>query len=149
MSSRSLALAEMRTRLKTIRRINGFNTDAGQEVFLGEAPVLGADDPTEVLALVVGADTPGFQGEAVVVSLPVEVQINVKIEALADPWMTLEAAIEDVKKAIETDHELGGKLIRRGLERGPTRPFDREAGSLFVGAGIEYTLKFGESWGAP
>lgn len=149
MSVRSAALAEMRTRVKTITKANGFNTDAGKKVFLGEAPVLGPDDPDAVIALVVGADSAGYQGEHASVSLPVDVQVNVKATDLEDPWPTVEAAVEDVKRAIETDHDLGGKLLRRGLERGSSRPFDREAGSVFVGVAVEYTLRFVELWGAP
>ena len=148
MSTRETAIGEMRTRLENILVASGFNTDVGQVVMLGEQPVFGADDPTAVVSLIVGQDSAGYQGEHVVVELPVEAQAIVKAD-VDDPWTTVEAVIADIKKAVETDRDLGGALIRRGLERGATRPFDRESGSEFVGAGVEYRLKFKELWGAP
>ena len=148
MSVRSLALAELRTRLATIRVTNGFDTDAGQAVFLGEAPVAGPGDPDASLAIVVLADSPGYQGEKVVVDLPVAIEVIVKADT-SDPWTTVEEIIGDVKTAVETDHDLGGILIKRGLERGIVTPNDREVGSEYVGARVEYNLKMAEAWGAP
>ncbi len=143
-----MAIGEMRTRLENILVTNGYNTDVGQAVMLGEQPAFGPDDPSAVVALIVGADAPGYQGEHVIVTLPVEAQAIVKAD-VDDPWVTVEEIIADIKKAVETDHDLGGALIPRGLERGATRPFDRESGSEFVGAGVEYRLMFKELWGAP
>lgn len=148
MSTRETAIDEMRTRLRNILVANGYNTDVGQVVMLGEQPEFGPDDPDAVVALIVGDDVPGYQGEHVVVMLPVEAQAIVKAD-VDDPWTTVEAVIADIKKAVETDRDLGGSLVRRGLERGTTRPFDRESGSTFVGAGVEYRLQFKELWGAP
>ena len=65
------------------------------------------------------------------------------------PWSTVEAIVADIKKAIETDQDLAGTLLPRGLTRGKTRPFDRESGGEFVGAGVEYRLLYAEEWGAP
>ncbi len=148
MSVREDAISELRTRLEEILTTNGFNTDAGQLVMLAEQPVFGPDDPEALLSILVGSDEPGFQGENTVIDLPVEVQAIVKA-SVTDPWVTVEAVIADIKTAVETDHDFGGVLLRRGLVRGPTRPFDREAGSEFVGAGIEYRLMYNERWGAP
>jgi hypothetical protein len=142
------ALSELRTRLRTIRAPDGFETDAGQLVFLGEEPVLGPDDPAAAIAIVVGGDEPRYQGQSVVIFLPVEVQAHVRAN-VDDPWLTIEAVVGDIKKAIETDHDLGGILLPRGLERGTTRPKDRESGSAYVAAGVEYKLLFREQWGAP
>lgn len=145
---RRAALTTLRTRLRGITKLAGYNTDVGKLVFLAEEPVLGPDDPEAALAIVVGTDEPGFQGEHVVVRLPVEVQAVVKVAA-SDPWMTIEAILEDVYKAVETDHNLGGALLARGLERGSTRPLDREPGSEYVGAGVEYRLLYKQLWGTP
>ena len=45
-SVRETAIGELRTRLENILVANGYNTDVGQDVLLGEQPVFGPDDPT-------------------------------------------------------------------------------------------------------
>ena len=150
MSVRSDALTELRTRLATILESGGFNSDAGAVIFIGETPVAGPGDPDASLAIVVGEDSPGFQGEHVVVDLPVDVQVIVKASTDTwGSWLTVEDIIADVKTAIEIDHDLDGTLIRRGLERGSVTPHDRDSGSEFVGASVRYILKMAETWGAP
>ena len=148
MSVRSVAIEKLEGRLEQIRKSNGYATDAGQLIFLGEQPVLGPDDPVAAIAMVVRRDEPGYQGENVDTVLPVEVQAIVKAD-ITRPWATIEAVIGDIKKAVEVDHDLGGTLKPRGLERGATEPMDREAGSEFVGCGVTYRLNFAEQWGAP
>jgi len=147
MSNRQAALTVLRTRLQGILVTNGYSTDAGALVFMGEHPVLGDSDPDASLAVVVRADRLVYQGEAAHVIVPVAVQVIVK--AGPDAWATQEAAIADVKTAVEQDHDLGKTLIPRGLERGSTVPMDREAGSQFVGVEVEYTLQYREGWGHP
>ena len=147
-STRQQALAVLELRLSLIRLDNGYQTDAGSRIFIGENPVLGENDPEATLAIVVREDTLGHQGENVVVTLPVEVQAIVRADA-ERPDRTTEAVIADIKTAVEKDHDLGGTLMRRGLERGKTRPLPRADGSQFVGASVEYVLKFAEGWGRP
>lgn len=148
MSRRQAILAAFIARLSGILIADGYQTDVGQVVFIGERPVLGPDDPDASIDVVVGADEPGYQGENVFVSLPVTVRAVVK--ATRDSaWATVEAAVSDIKTAIETDHDLGGLLVARGLERGTVEPRDREPGDVVVGVGIRYTLKYVEKWGAP
>lgn len=148
MSRRQQILGAFVERLQRIMIANGYQTDVGQLVFIGERPVLGPADPAASLDVVVAADEPGYQGENVFVSLPVSVHAVVRADA-SKAWETVEAVIADIKMAIEIDHELGGLLIQRGLERGPVEPRDREAGDEIVGAGVQYTLKYMEKWGAP
>lgn len=148
MSRRQAILAAFISRLSGILIADGYQTDVGQVVFIGERPVLGPDDPDASIDVVVGADEPGYQGENVFVALPVTVRAVVK--ATRDSaWATVEAAVSDIKTAIETDHDLGGLLVARGLERGTVEPRDREPGDVVVGVGIRYTLKYVEKWGAP
>jgi len=150
MSRRQDILAAFVARLEGIQVATGYQTDVGQLVFIGERPVLGPDDPTASLDVVVAADEPGYQGENVFVTLPVTVRAVVKADwPNGTPWQTVEAVIADIKTAIEIDHDLGGLLVPRGLERGPVEPRDREAGDTIVGAGIQYSLKYVEKWGAP
>lgn len=148
MSNRQDALAEMRVRLETIQKADGFQTDAGKLVFFGEAPTLGPDDAPAAIVIVPQRDLRKYNGEQAVVTLPVQIQANVKVDA-DDPGGTLEAVIADIKKAIETDRNLGGNVVERGLEGGETEPLEREEGSAFVGASVEYRLTFPEVWGAP
>ena len=148
MSARQQALATLRTRVQGILVAEGFQTNAGGLVFLAEKPHLGPDDPGEAIAIEVLPDEPGHQGEKVALTLPIAVQAIVKAD-LDDPGMTVEAVIADIKNAVETDHDLGGTLLPRGLERGVTAQLDREDGSTFVGAAVGYRLRFTEDWGAP
>jgi hypothetical protein len=147
-SAREDVLRELASRLAGITTSNGYNTNAGQKVFLGQEPNLGPNDPTEALAIVVGADSPGYQGENVAYEVTVEIQALVRAD-VSDPLLAMEAVLADIKKAVEQDHDLGGLLIERGLERGSTRPFDRETGSEYPGVGIEYNLYLQEAWGDP
>jgi hypothetical protein len=149
LSARKDALTELRTRLEGITVVNGFTTNAGQQLFIGERPVLGPDDPAASIVMVVGTDQPApNQGENVVYILPVKVQLLVRAD-VATPWDVIEDVIADVKKAVETDHDLAGTTVRRGLERGPTEALDRESGSEFVGVTMEYKLTMAEKWGTP
>ncbi len=148
-SKREDVIRALRDRLAAISVTNGYNTNAGQKIFLGEAPTLGPNDPAAALALVVGTDESTYQGENVVSELPVEVQAIVKAD-VTDPLLTVEAVIADIKRAVELpDRTFGGLLVNRGLERRSVRPFERESGSEFVGAAVEYIATLAEGWGAP
>jgi len=153
MSNRRAALTEFRRRLTLITKANGYNTDLGKTLFVGERPKLGPDDPPESVEMVIQKDEPSFQGENIVITLPVFVEIVITGPTSGTPWEAREKAIEDVKKAIETDHDLTapgekrGTLLRNGLERGPVQPFDQE--SILIGATIEYRLMYSEIWGQP
>lgn len=147
-SRRQQILAAFIARLQKILIADGYQTNAGQLVFIGERPTLGPDDPDASIDVVVGADEPGYQGENVSIRLPVTVRavVNATRESA---WNTVEAVISDIKIAIETDHDLGGLLSPRGLERGPVEPRDREPGDQIIGVGIQYSLRYSEKWGAP
>ena len=148
-SKRLLALAELRERLASITVVHGYNTDAGQYIYLGEAPVMGPDDPPAVIAIVLGDEELGHQAENVVVTLPIDVQAIVKV-SVDESYVTLEAMVADIKRAVEqADRTLGGLLVARGLTRGGVRSLPREPGSEFVGAVVQYRAMFGEKWGEP
>lgn len=145
-STRQRALAVLQERLAGISRAAGYQTDAGECIFIGEAPRLGESDPDAAIAIVIQPDEPGYQGEKVALALPISVQAIAKAE---QPWSTIEAVIADIKKAVETDHDLDGTLLRRGLERGSTQTIERDEGSTSIGASVLYRLRYAESWGAP
>jgi len=147
-------LEVFRTRLLGIKTVDGFNTNAGDLVFLGETPVLGPDDTEPVaLAVVVLTDDVIHSQENVKTVLPIEIQAITKPNAheQSQPWLLVEDVIGDVKTAIETsDRTLGGLLShQRDIRRGPTRFLERESGDDIIAAGITYIVEFVEGWGAP
>lgn len=152
-SVRQAALALLVSRVELISVANGYQTNAGEHVSVGETVTLGPDDPEASIAVLIAPDAPGHQMENVVVELPLEVAAVVRegsavlTEFGRYSWFTVEAIVADIKRAVEQDRNLGGTVIE--LKRGPVRPFDREAGSEFVGAGVEYVLKYVERWGQP
>lgn len=149
MSTRQAILTELLNRVSAIRVANGYATDAGATVLFGEAPMLGPDDPTSAIALVVGddqIDPTSSLGDDILTLLPVEIAAIAKAD-VANPWVTVEAVIADIKRAVETaDRGLGG-LLTRGLQRGRTRSLDREPGATSIGAAIPYSATYLDAWG--
>src|SRR5574341_1196761 len=126
-SRRQQILEAFLTLVQVIRTANGFATDAGLTVFLGETPTLGPDDPDTAIAIVVGEEAPTYQGENVFIALPVGIQALAKPD-LDQPWLAAEAVLGDIKKAVElADRTLGG-LVRRHIQRDVTRTMERRTG---------------------
>lgn len=159
-SRRQRILEAFVARLRAIRKVDGFDTDAGLHVHLAEAPAFGPDDPETVIAVVIGDDAPRFQMEKVLNHLPLEVQVLADVsrpEDMEKPWLAIEAVLGDVKRAVELADrrfhvEIDGKtipLLTSELLRGPTRTLPRETGTTVVGAGIAYFAPFAEVWGRP
>jgi hypothetical protein len=153
-SKREDALNDLRERLSKISIENGFVTDAGKAIFMGDAPQLGPNDPWAAIAVIVGPDSPETTGGLVRTTVPIEVQAIVRAE-LEDAVMAAEAVIADIKRAVEIEgidahrsRSLKGTLPL-GLERGQTTWLRRQDGSTFAGAGITYNASFEERWGQP
>lgn len=143
-------------RLEAIKIADGFNTDAATALFLGVEPLLGPDDPSYAIALVIGDDdAPRYQGEKTTYNLPLECRALAKVDpATPDAaWMTVEALLQDIKRAIELpsleERRLNRLLVGNGLERGRTVTLQREPGSLSVGASLTYSAPISEKWGEP
>jgi hypothetical protein len=147
-SKRQDAITELLARLAGIQAVNGYQTNAGLKIFENETPALGPDDEPVALALMIQDDRPGYQGERVQIALPVRIEGHASIST-DGPWLAAEAVVADIKKAVETDHDLSRTLIDRGLERGTTALLKRADGSTTVGFAVEYVLNFSEPWGAP
>lgn len=147
-SRRQQILEALRTRCRAIKKADGFATDAGKVVFLGEAPALGPDDPESAVALVVGDDVVSYQGNDVKLSihLPVNVVALVKAD-LEAPWEMVEAVLQDIKTAVELEDRQFGDLLANTMRRGSTRSLDREPGSMTVGVAVQYDLPYAEPWG--
>jgi hypothetical protein len=148
MSNRQELLAALVGRLSAITIAGGFSTDAGLTLFLGDVPALGPDDPDSVLAVVVGDDNPKWQGQNLLIGLPVHVAMIAKAD-LDDAWLTIEAMLADVKRAVELEDRTLGKRTKGPIERGTTRTMPREPGSTTVGTMITYWLPYTEVWGNP
>src|SRR3990167_4114681 len=146
-TKREAILAELLLRLSAITIAHGYATDAGDQVFLGESPQLGEDDPSQGLALVVEDDEVNSKGY-VFITLPIAVQALAKAD-LDTPWLAIEAILGDVKRAIELEDRTLGGLLKSELRRGSTRTLAREPGSTTVGEGITYRCEYVESWGNP
>lgn len=147
-SRRQRILAVLLERIEAIRTANGFNTEAGWAVFLGETPVLGPDDPESAIAIVVGDDVTPYQGENVMVQLVIEFQALAKAD-INKPWIVVEAMLADIKRAIELEDRTLGRLVPNKIERGPSRTLPRVPGSTTVGASLTYIAPYLERWGHP
>lgn len=160
-SKRQAALLDLIARLEFITKAKGYNTDAGEHIFLGEAPTFGEDDPPEALAVLVGEDSPQTSGGLIRTRTPIEIWAVVPA-TLEQPLLAVEAIIADIKEAVEI--EADGSIDRflgtideetsrpygtlpKGLERGSIRALRRQEGSTYVGAAVEYIAHFEESWG--
>lgn len=157
MSIRQAIVTEVATRLQAIAVANGYQTDAGQLLFIGETPHLGTDDPPFAIALIIGDDAPsdqsGYgvdQAGVVVTQLPIDCQVAATTDParLQEPWLTVEAVLADIQHAIESEDRSLGGLLTKNLERGRVRPFRREPGSTIVGLSAEYRATFASEWGS-
>lgn len=155
-SKRKRAIAAMVARLQEITEDNGYSSDAGEHVFIGENPTLGPDDAEAVLAVIVQPVFPSFQNEHLLERLPLEIQALAPAGSV--PYESMEDALADVKKAIELRDEdldeddarrFGTAVQRDGIERGITQIAERPEGSQYAGLSVTYTLLIREVWGSP
>lgn len=146
-STRLAILTELVNRVGQITIENGFATNAGLTVLFGESPMLGEDDPPSAVALIIGDDQAQDQsGDDTLTSLPIDIQALAKAE-VKQPWRTVEAVIADIRMAIERGDRTIGGLVTRPLARGRTRRLQREAGATTIGAAVQYTAFFLDTWG--
>lgn len=149
-TQRQLIAADVITRLQRIESVGGeFETNAGQNVFIGERPGLGEDDADEALAIVFGDDSVTKDTPKTYITLPIEVQAVVKV-TLTNAWLRIESMLGDIKRAMEKDTANGRReLAEYPLRRGATRVLDREPGAMSVGVGVTYYVDYSEAWGTP
>jgi len=141
-------------RLVAISIANGFRTDLGKVIVVGEIPRFGPDDPTQALAVLPREDQIGETLSNIPIIWPIDIGILLSA-AVSKPWKTVEAGIHDVKRAMELeDRGLGGLLTGgrnnvEGMLRGTTESYPRVSGTDAVGALITYAFKYVEAWGNP
>lgn len=148
-SRRRLILAALVAQLATIDRAAGFETDAGDAVYVGEAPDLGPDDPAEAIAVVVADDEVQPSGAGLLITLPLVVHALARAERdVTEAWMRAEQVLADVKRAVEADRSLGGQVPQL-IDRGSTQTLAREPGSATVGVVVTYRVTYKEGWAQP
>jgi len=151
-TKRRLILEAIGARLAEISQANGYETDAGARIYIGEAPDLGEDDPDAALAILPGDEEPRWQGENVSVIWPITIAAIAKA-TIDGSYLVVEAVIGDIKRAIEQPdrrlHVNGIPLLNHYLERGAVRGLEREPEHQSVGATITYDARFTEGWGTP
>ncbi|MGE3175918.1 MAG: hypothetical protein AB7O32_00495 [Vicinamibacterales bacterium] len=148
-STRQQILEALKTRLSAIDGRPPFETEIGRTIHLGEMPALGPDDPIEACVLLPEDDVVDFQRANLLIDWPITIGAVVKAD-LDEPWVLVERAIADIKRAVElADRRLGIALVRDQMRRGTTRVFERPEGSTVTGAGISYTVYYQEAWGNP
>lgn len=152
-SRRRRILEAYKTRLEEITGPNGFNTDAGRHVYVGEIPGLGSDDPPAVIAVVGQLDEWRQQGRAFFVAWPITVWALTKAVAAVDvspAYLAIEDILADIQRAVELDDMTLGGLVYQPIRRmAPRLALPREEGSITVGVGVTYTNDFKEGWGHP
>lgn len=154
--SRRLQIIEaLKARVEQITTANGFNTDAGEHVFVNELPTFGKDDPPVAIVMLVREDHIGdLQLGNIPLILPIDF-VALAAPTLDEPWKAVEQVLADIKTAIELeDRSLGGLLTGgrnnpEGLMRGTTEPFYRQNGSEVAGTLITYAATYAEAWSAP
>lgn len=148
---RQLILAEVLARLQTIRRPNGFETDAGRYVLIGEIAI-GPDDADEAIAMVPGETSPlsdrtiGKVAEVLPIGIAALARVRSYTE-YARAWMRAEAILADIKQALEIADRTYGGLIQNDLRRGPTVTLERPEGGDTLGIGITYEAWYHTGWG--
>jgi hypothetical protein len=135
--------------LQDITTEAGFRTDAGQALYVGMLPNLGADkgDPEIAIAVLIGDDALRRHGDKFFITLPIEIHA-LRIGNRATAWLDVEDILADIKAAVEGDPTLDG-LVRGDIERGSTSTPEREQGALQVGSKVVYEVPYEEHWGHP
>lgn len=146
---RKLILAAVIERLRRITRVNGFATDAGQNLVVG-AIGLGPSDPDVGLSLVPEETARAAQVRAKSsVEMPLQISALAKVsswEASELAWLKAEDIIGDIHQAMETEEfEIAGFTVDIGA---PTEvPLDRPEGGETVGAAVNYPVVYARGWG--
>lgn len=151
-SVRSLIVAALLERLGDVTTGNGYATTFGS-LFQGQVPELGPDDAHAVASVLMGDDTAEHAGPGLRVTAEAVITVVVKADdPQGNPWVELEAALGDVKQAIEIEEadkvrrRLGG-LLEQPMRRLGTTIAPRPAGAQDVGLQLTYQVQFKEQWG--
>jgi len=155
-SKRQRILEDVLRRLAFITEANGYSSDLGESVLMGEDPKLGPDDPAAIV-VEVAPDQGTMSGPRILAAIPIQVQAIVLASAYESPMLAAEAIIRDIVVALEIDkgeakanlsHALDGTSAK-GFVYSGTGWLTRQAGSEFVGAFVSYVANMERLWGDP
>jgi len=154
------ALYAFRTRLQAITGGSPYNTEAGQNVFIG-AGTVDAESKLPCVVVVEGEETAtqsvagGGQGVAAGQSSKLQIALAVNVEgylaAAQSNTGEQQARLKaDIKRAVMDP----GPLSHSGLNIGPiaylgSEPFTREDGSNAEGVRVRFSVLYTEKWGDP
>lgn len=149
-SVREQVIEAMLGRAQAILIANGFNTDAGAKLIVGERRALGPDDPASAIRVLIEDDARiTWQAGKVFYRIPFVFEAIARVDQV-EAWRTVERVMQDVKRAIELPDSLLGRLLEHpGLERLPVKAMEREPGASDVGVQVIYLAPVQESWGNP
>ena len=153
MASRRLYILEaLAQKLEQITLTNGFNTDAGLKVELGQDLDLGESDPDAAIAIVPGAERFSSSQTKLYSEWPIAIRAVVKAD-LDQPWLTAEQIIADIERAVEVGDRTFGDLVNwngdHGLILDSIASFERAPGSSVIGMEALFIAKLQRSWGDP
>ncbi len=153
MASRRLYILEaLAETLEQITLINGFNTDAGLKVELGQDLDLAEADPDAAIVIVPGAERFDPTQTKLYSEWPLAIRAVVKAD-LDQPWVTAEMIIADIERAVEVADRTFGDLVNfngaHGLILDSIASFERAPGSSVVGMEALFIAKLQRSWGDP
>ena len=140
-------LDAMAARLSAITIANGYETNAGQALYIGAAPELSENDPPAGIAIV-PLDTTTREDGPIWETFPLDIQA-IAYADLEQPWIAVELVIGDIKRAIEQEDRTLSSILKGDLDRNSTKTLERQPGSKTVGAGVTYVCSFVEPWGNP
>lgn len=150
-SARKQILETVLSRLAAITRANGYETDAGQSVIVGEIAI-GPDDVDAAIAVVPGETGPLSQRQLskAAETLPIQIAALARVldwQDYARAWMRAEDVLSDIKAAVEqADRTLGGLAI--DITRGPVQTLERGEGQTTIGCAVTYEVTLATAWGA-
>lgn len=153
-SRRQRILSNIKARLEGITTTDGYETNIGARVLLWELPRFGPSDSGAAVVIQPGEDQPAEGLTKLPIVLPVDIAVVLQGEQ-GDSGALVEAALRDVKVAIEAEPRDYGGLLRAGRNnpggpmRGTTESYGRQAGNDQYGFVISYGFPYDEAFGDP
>lgn len=150
------ALNALRVRLRSIRKADQYNTDAGRNVYLGPVSLSG-DDLDEAVVLEFGDETTqGDTGSGAHTSLSIQRTFTVTGVVRADPKCekgeALERILADIKRAVFRKDarylDVDGKRFS-GLAYQSAKIVQRADGNEFEGVEVTGAVTYQEGYGDP
>lgn len=138
------------TRLRAIQRTGGYQTDAGLTLQIGSL-AFGPDDDNLHMSIVIGDGKPtgSRQLKKKPRELPMQIAVGLR-RWRPESWLTIEQAIGDVKRAIESgDDDTWGGLLMQAPEDGDEVALDMPVGTTSMGCAVVYIARYVETRGAP